>query len=365
MRSSSKALAAALLAASAASAGAKLMEDVVASVNGKPLLLSEYKKNVSAVVENFRQSMPDLTKDDKAMAEIRDKVLQQMVDDEVLAQEAETLKVKVHTRELDKGVEEVSERSFRLDESSRRRRSDEEMRAALLSELQKEGLSEEQFRERIRRQLMIRKVVEERVRPEVKPAEEKRVKAAFDRIKAVVSGDTTTVRGLPEEEAQAYVALGSRLAERHAESVRVQHIFVKTGPSAPLVEKNKALQRAQALKKRLDAGEDFSDLAAKESDDSESAPRGGELGVLLRGMMPESFENAAFSIGVGETSAPVETPFGFHLIRVQEKRAKQPLNYEKLKDDLASFLYQLDFQARLQDLVKKLRAKSTIEIQKT
>ena len=70
----------------ALSAGAKVLEDVVARVNGKPLLLSEYNKNVRSVLDNYQRSMPQLLREEEVQKEIRKKVLDQMIDDELLAQ---------------------------------------------------------------------------------------------------------------------------------------------------------------------------------------------------------------------------------------------------------------------------------------
>ena len=78
--------------------------------------------------------------------------------------------------------------------------------------------------------------------------------------------------------------------------------------------------------------------------------------------MPPDFEKAAFALQVGEVSEPVETKFGFHLIRAQEKKAKEALALEKVKDDLARFLQNVDSQTELQNYLKKLRTAATVEI---
>ena len=261
MRSSSRmfpALAAAALGASLAFAAplafAKVLEDVVARVNGKPLLLSEYKKNVRTVMENYQHSLPQIMHDEEALKEVRKKVLDQMIDDELLAQDAEKAGLKIHERELDKGIEEVQERNFRVDDATGKRRTDGETKAALARELEKEGLSDDQFRERIRRQILMRKVVEEKVRPLVKEPDEKRVREAFDKLKAVASGSTDVVKGMTEDVAQAYLAFGLRLHDMSSERVRVSHLLVKVpaaGAAPSMVERNQALKRAQELRKKI------------------------------------------------------------------------------------------------------------------
>lgn len=344
-------------------ARAAVMEDVVATVNGKPLLLSEFKKNLKSVLDNYQRNVPGLLRDQEAVKEVRHKVLDQMVDDELIAQEADKLKMKVYGRELEKGLEEVQERNFRVDDVSGQRRTDAQVEAALKRELEKEGLKEEQFRERIKRQLMIRKVVEEVVRPKVKEPSDERARDIFEKVKAFsVSGSTNVVKGWPEEDVGEFAMFASAVREHHAERVKVAHILVKLAPGAPIVDQNKALRKAEELKKRLDTGEDFYELAQKESDDLESAPRGGDLDYIVKGQLPPEFEKAAFALAVGDASAPVETRFGYHLIWVSERRARQSLVFDKLKPDIKQYLYNSDFRKDLQAYVKGLKSTATVEV---
>ncbi|TPW19779.1 MAG: peptidyl-prolyl cis-trans isomerase D, partial [Elusimicrobia bacterium] len=329
MSSSNRIFSAALAAVLAAGpAAAAVLEDVVAKVNGKPLLLSEYQKNLRSVLDNYQKAMPEIMKDSEAVKELRNKVLDQMIDDEILAQEAEKKGIKVHQREVEKGILEVQERSFRQDAETGERRDDKAIEEALRKELAGEGLTWEQFSDRIRRQLLIRKAVEAEVAAKLKDADEKRVKAAFESCKSVVNGSTEALKGLPEVEVSAWGGFAMRLKDTHSERVRVSHILVKLPAGSPMTDKTKALEKSKALKKKLDDGADFYEAARADSDDQESAPRGGDLGWILKGWMPEPFEKAAFSLGVGEVSAPVETDFGYHLVRVQEKKAKEALNLE-------------------------------------
>lgn len=343
-----------------------ILEDVVAKVNGRPLMLSEYRKNLRTVLDNYRAGAPQILRDTEAVKEIRDKVLEQMIDDEVLAQRAEEKKIKVHLREVDKGIEEVRERSFRVDPQTRQNRTDKEVEDFLVEELKREGLSEESFRKRIERQLMVRKVVEEEVRANMKNPDDARAKAAFELLKKIGASSTETVAGLvkdmDEAVGQGHIAFAFRLRDLHAERVKVSHILINSPEGSTMVQKNQAREKAEGIRKRLVGGEDFFDVARKESDDAESAVRGGDLGFMLKDWMEESFTEAAFSLPVGEISQPIPTSFGFHLIRVQEKKAREPMNYDKLEVDIKQFLMNLDFQTELLRLVKRLRAKATIEV---
>lgn len=122
------------------------------------------------------------------------------------------------------------------------------------------------------------------------------------------------------------------------ETATARHILVRfQGSRVPLKEGQKdltpeeALARAGALRQRIVKGEDFAAVAQAESDDTGSGKNGGDLGTFGRGRMIPEFENAVFSIPVGEVSQPVRTQFGYHLIQVQ-KRGAQP--FEEVRADI-------------------------------
>ena len=95
---------------------------------------------------------------------------------------------------------------------------------------------------------------------------------------------------------------------------------------------------ADAVEKRLDAGEDFATVAKEVSIDSGSAPNGGSLGCVARGITVKEFEDALFATPVGSVSKPVQTQFGYHVIKVTDKKAPafqdaKPLVLQKLFSD--------------------------------
>jgi parvulin-like peptidyl-prolyl isomerase len=95
---------------------------------------------------------------------------------------------------------------------------------------------------------------------------------------------------------------------------------------APRTEEE-ALALAQDIRKRLDAGEDFASLAVQYSDDTGSKTAGGELGWYGRGEgFVQEFEDAAFALQAGQTSDPVKTQFGYHIIQVEEREPNRELN---------------------------------------
>lgn len=102
-----------------------------------------------------------------------------------------------------------------------------------------------------------------------------------------------------------------------SDQVRASHILLMyegSMRSSNSRSKDDAMTEIEALKQRVDAGDDFADLAQQHSD-CPSGQQGGDLGMFGRGMMVGEFEDAAFGLDVGATSDIVETPFGYHLIQ--------------------------------------------------
>ena len=106
------------------------------------------------------------------------------------------------------------------------------------------------------------------------------------------------------------------------EAVRSRHILIKVDADADADDETKeaARKKADALLKKLNAGASFSELAKKHSEDEGSASKGGDLGFNTRGTMVKSFDDAQFALDTGKISDLIESKFGFHIIKVEEKR---------------------------------------------
>jgi peptidyl-prolyl cis-trans isomerase D len=129
------------------------------------------------------------------------------------------------------------------------------------------------------------------------------------------------------------------------EQVRARHILVSLDPAADEATRAAARARLDAAKKRIEAGEDFAAVAMEVSDDPGSKASGGDLGFFKRGAMVGAFEDAAFSLEPGTLSGAVETPFGLHLIRVEEKQAASELPYSEASARVAQELARIDAAA--------------------
>jgi peptidyl-prolyl cis-trans isomerase D len=120
---------------------------------------------------------------------------------------------------------------------------------------------------------------------------------------------------------------------RTPERVRVRHILIKT-QGKPKEEAAKLKAKAEDVLKQLQHGGDFAELAKKNSDDTGSAVKGGELGWISRGQTVPNFEKTAFALKPGETSGLIETEYGFHIIQSEEKQSAHTQTFDEVKPQL-------------------------------
>jgi peptidyl-prolyl cis-trans isomerase D len=122
------------------------------------------------------------------------------------------------------------------------------------------------------------------------------------------------------------------------EQVRARHILVKVADRASAQAKAAARKKAEDLLAQVKAGGDFAALATKHSEDPGSAVKGGDLGLFPRGRMAPAFEAAAFGLEPGGLSDVVETPFGFHFIKVEERRPGGVKPLEAVREEIVATL---------------------------
>jgi peptidyl-prolyl cis-trans isomerase D len=137
----------------------------------------------------------------------------------------------------------------------------------------------------------------------------------------------------PEELQDYYKSRADQLSK--PEERRASHILVAVPANATPEQKAKAKEKAEALlaeaKKSPKA---FAELAKKSSEDPGSAPEGGDLGFFARGRMVKAFDDAVFNMKVGEIAGPIETQFGYHVIKLDEIHAGQGPKFEAIKGKL-------------------------------
>jgi len=136
-------------------------------------------------------------------------------------------------------------------------------------------------------------------------------------VREVLNQKFKNVQVSRKEVERFYESIRDSLPEKKP-SVRLSQILITIRPGA--ASRESALEKIRAIQQRIKAGEDFAELARQYSEDPGTAKRGGELGFVERGSFFQSFEEAAFRLEPNEVSEIVETPVGFHLIQMIERR---------------------------------------------
>jgi len=115
--------------------------------------------------------------------------------------------------------------------------------------------------------------------------------------------------------------------------VKVRHILIKADSKDPEALA-KAFQKAESIRQEAAAGKDFAQLAKQYSEDPGTKDRGGELGYISKGQVVPEFEEAAFSLTAGEVSKVIQTPYGLHILKVDEIQPQKTEPFDKVKDQI-------------------------------
>jgi peptidyl-prolyl cis-trans isomerase C len=149
---------------------------------------------------------------------------------------------------------------------------------------------------------------------------------------------------------------------KQGDSVHAAHILIGVPQNATAEQKAEAKAKAAVLLKTIKAGGDFATLAKANSQDPGSAPNGGDVGFFPKGQMTPAFEEAAFKLKPGTMSGVVETPFGFHIIKVIERRAPRTAPFDEVSGQIKDFLMQGQREQKLERFVEQVKAKGKIEM---
>lgn len=295
-------------------AAASKPTDTLATVNGKSITRADFEQAVRVLQRGGPKAGQTLP------PEMRPQLLDQMVKQELLAQEA----AKYPVKDLDKAVAaQVQALRARFPTPE-----------AFQKELAADGLTEAKLKEMAGRQLTIQSYVNAQIAPKIKVTDadaKKFYDANRDKMKA------------PEE-------------------VKASHVLISVPPAAKPEERQKALAKAKEIQKRAAKGEDFAKLARENSQDPGSAQGGGDLGYFSRDRMVKPFADAAFALKPGQVSNVVETPFGYHVIKLTDRKAPKERTFAEEKDKILTFLKNKAGNEAVMKRVDELRKAAKVKV---
>ena len=344
---------------------AKVMESSVATVNGRPVLSSEYDSYLSGVVEQYKVAAPQILQQPYAQDVLGREVLKELISKELLYQAADEAKIQVKDSDIDAGINEIKAR-FMVDEKTGK--EDPKGADKRFSEaLKKQHMSLKTYKEKIKKDIAVRKLVEQRITTTVKPVEEADVKALYSDVETCLKGNTKKMKALEQKDPARFkeaMAIAAKLKQLTAEQVRIGHIYLAVTKDMKPEDVKAKEETAQKIKKELDGGKDFSTAVKEYTEDKAALASGGDM-ILIKGIAPKALDQQAFSLPVGKVSAPIKTDVGFHIIKIKEKRAEKQIGYDDIKRDLAQYLAQQKIQTTLAAYIGELYDKADVKITKT
>ncbi len=147
----------------------------------------------------------------------------------------------------------------------------------------------------------------------------------------------------------------------HPDQVKASHILIKVVEGADEATDKKALAAIEDIRKKAIAGEDFSELAKKYSQGSSNV-KGGDLGFFAKGQMQTTLEEAAFTLPINEISQPVKSDYGYHIVKVIEKRPAGTIPFTEVADRISSYLSQKQLDQAQKLYMDDMRNSAKVEI---
>jgi peptidyl-prolyl cis-trans isomerase C len=291
-------------------------DEKMAVVNGTVITRDNFDREMSRVRQRFERGGRPLTR--SQLSDVETRVLENLINNTLLYQQTESKGIKVNEQAV---LEQ-------MDNLKKQFASEEEFKTVI----ERMGLSETDIKSQIEEGLSVQKLIDEEF----------------------VQGITVTAK-----ETRAYYDDHPDLFKK-PEEIRASHILIKVDPEADASQKAASYKKMEEIQMKIQQGEDFAALA-KEFSEGPSNVRGGDLGFFKRGQMVKPFEDAAFALEPGGVSAIVETRFGYHIIKVLEKKPETTSDYGEVKDELQKYLKRQEIEKKVQQYVEELKKKAKIE----
>jgi peptidyl-prolyl cis-trans isomerase C len=146
------------------------------------------------------------------------------------------------------------------------------------------------------------------------------------------------------------------------EQARVRQIMINGNATLPEADRKKAREKAEAILTKIKGGGDFAKLAEEFSEDQATKAKGGDMGFLSKSPQPHPFEKAAFALKPGEVSDVVETPFGYVLIKMEEKKKEEIQPFESVKDRVMNMALEEAKKEKTKEFVDQVMKEAEVKI---
>lgn len=291
---------------------------MIAKVNEKVIVAADVEREMDAILAQYKQKIPP--EQLKAMLpKIRKQAIDSIINRHLLHGEVERKNIPPAPDQVDDEVKKIAAR-FPSQE-------------AFEQQLSTVGITLDQMKQDLEQQFKVDVLIREYI--------------------------TAKDIRLPKEDVSKFYDENPQAFQR-PEQVRARHILLKTTPEENDDAKSQKRLQMAGLQGQITKGADFAQIAQEHSE-CPSKAQGGDLGLFSRGKMVQPFEDTAFAMKTGEISDIVETQFGFHLIKLEERQEARQQEFEEVKDQIINHMMAEKEQDAFRDFIGELRSGATIE----
>ncbi len=295
-----------------------VVDRVVAVVNQEIITLSEVEKRIPPLKEEI--TAEDRLGKQERMQALSRQVLEKLIEEKLIDQEVKKSGIKISSKEIEATVEEIKRRNGATQED-------------LEKALAIEGMTLETYKKQIEKSIQRQRLINLSVKVDEKAGEKE-------------------LREFYQKNISRY-----RINETYRPS---QILFVIPKGSTP-EEIREIRKKCQKVLEKIKKGEDFGEMALLYSEDTSNRDH-GDLGYFRKGELLPVFEKEALRLKVGEVSGIIRTEFGFHIIKLLDRKGTDPLPFEEIRERVKAEYYDGEMEKAFKQYLSTLREKAVIEI---
>ena len=293
----------------------QVVNKVVAVINNEVITQQDVDQLLAVLYAQYVQEYETDELLDK-MEEAKKDILIQMIEDRLILSYAKKLNIRVREEEIDRKLESVKD-SFPSEE-------------VFHNTIETQGITVADLKNRYKDQVMMKKVLDIEVK--------------------------SRIAVLPSEISEYYEQ--HRKDFKLDEKYKVRHILIKAGNE---VDFELAKVEIENVYKKLEEGEDFAELARSYSQ-GPNKDKGGDMGFIGKGEMLKELDQAIFDLKPGESSKPIKSRIGYHILKIEDITHSGYLGLEDVQGDIKARLFQKKFKEKLNEWLGKLRSEAYISI---
>jgi len=301
-------------------AAGEVLDSVVGVVDGEVITLSDVDEALPLYGKSNVLDIGNPLNKKIKLRQARKEVLDMLIEERLLKRVAQRFGIEVEDTEVDEAIERMRQQANANEEQ-------------MVQELADQGLTLEGYRHFLKAQIRKARIIETAIKPTVSMTEEK-------------------IRGYYQNHKNNYLY----------PEVRVSQILIQVSPEATPKDWEKAKGKVETVLQKLRKGTPFEELASRYSDDTPTAPSGGDLGFFKKGEMVPMLEAVVFRMQPGEISEVIQSAQGFHIFKVTDMRAGSIAPFEEIKAQVTEDYYREEVTRHYTKWLDDLKNRAKVEV---